>query len=79
MGRDERRLIKALQQHHVTLMEVRMASIILACNGIEDALKYVSGLTSTAPDQANVPLEAAEYVYLEDLTNGTFFSEMPGR
>ena len=79
MGRDEKRLIEALQQQHVMPSQVRMASIILACNGIEAALEYVNGLTSTAPDQAIVPLEAAEYAHLEDLVSGAFFSETPGR
>ena len=53
MGRDEKRLIKALQQQqHVTRLQVSMASIILAHNGIDSALEYVSGLTSATPDRA---------------------------
>ena len=70
MGRDEKRLIKALKQQHVTSLQVSMASIILAHNGIDSALEYVSGLTITAPDQAIVPLEAAEAAYHECLIDG---------
>ena len=38
---DKRRLVKALRQANVAPVQVRMAAILLAVNGIESALKFV--------------------------------------
>lgn len=41
MKSDRRRLVKALRQANATPVQVRMAAILLACCGIESALKFV--------------------------------------
>jgi len=62
MRKESRRLLKALRASgNVTPDRVRMASIILSCNGIEAALDYVIG--------ACVSVEAAEIEWHENLQN----------
>jgi len=60
--RDMTRLAKALNKRGIVGEQVRYASIILGCNGIDAALAYVRDL----PD-ALVPLEAAEEAHYQDL------------
>jgi len=61
--RDSTKLAKALNRRGIVKGEqVRYASIILGCNGIDAALAYVRDL----PD-ALVPLEAAEEAHYQDL------------
>lgn len=62
MTRDHRRLLKTLRElQHVTPLQVQMAAIILACNGIEAAMEYANDLS------AIVPHEAAEELYHQQL------------
>lgn len=80
MTKGQRRMLKALRGlPYVTSLQVRMACIILECNGIETALEYVSGLTTAAPDQVIMPVEATEALYYEQLASGKFFVNSPGR
>jgi len=73
MKRDQKRLLKALQElPHVTPFQVKCACIILGCNDLDEALKYVRDLAVAAPDYI-VPSEAAEALYHEQLAFDEFF------
>jgi EAL domain-containing protein (putative c-di-GMP-specific phosphodiesterase class I) len=62
MSRETRTLFKALQARGCTELQGFYASTILACNGLDAALKYVAEL----PDGL-LPLEAAEELYHQEL------------
>ena len=68
MNSDVRRLVKRLREMHANELQGRMAGTILACNGLEAAMKFADGLPSS-----KVPLEAAENEYHERLADGTFY------
>lgn len=52
MTTDTRRLIKAARAARLTPIQLRMAAILLAVNGIENALEFVQ-LVSAPPIQEN--------------------------
>jgi len=73
MKRDQKRLLKALRElPHVTPFQVKCAYIILSCNGLDEALKYVRDLAVAASDYI-MPLEAAEALHHEQLAFDEFF------
>ena len=70
---DQKKLIAALQQHHSTPLQARMAGIILKCDGIIAALDYVTGVNTA------ISLDAAEAAYLNDIAAEDFFREEADR
>lgn len=50
MSADTRRLLKAARAAGLTPLQLRMAAILLAVNGIENALEFVQ-MVSTPPSE----------------------------
>jgi len=58
---DSKRLLKALRQVNATPIQARMAAILLAVNGLENALEFVRGLQhNEAPGEQPLGLEKEE-------------------
>lgn len=62
MSRETRMLVKALRARGCSELQCFFAGTILACNGLDAALKYVAEL----PDGL-LPLEAAEELHYQEL------------